>query len=74
MFLEVRSGVVESDEISICGEREVPNEETGSVKDILNGFKIHEINDFFPLLREKSHFDGHQLVAVSSWLNSVFGK
>lgn len=74
MFLRVRSGVVESDEISICGEREVPDEETGTVKDIINGLKIHKIKDFFPLLREKSNFGGHQLVAMSNWLNCMFGK
>ncbi|MCJ1246028.1 Biotin/lipoate A/B protein ligase [Trapelia coarctata] len=75
VFLRVRSGVVESDEISIGGEREVPNNETrGSALDILRGIKVHEVADFFPLLREKSNFGGRGLAAISSWLNAMFGK
>lgn len=74
MYLRVRSGAVEADEISIGGEREVPSDETGVAKDILKGSKVHEINDFFPLLREKSNFGGPRLTAISSWLNTMFGK
>ena len=72
MFLRVRSGIIESDEISIGG-REIP-EEGGSVLDILKGTKVHEVADFVPLLREKSNLGEGGLEAVSRWLNAVFGK
>lgn len=74
VYLKVRSGIITSSKISISSNQDVAQEEAERVGRILKDRNIQEIGSFRDFLNKAACQEkGGKTVAVSSWLDRIFG-
>lgn len=75
VYLKVRSGIITSSNISISSNQDVAQEEAERVGRFLKERNIQEIRSFGNFLNKAACQEKEgEIAAISSWLDSIFGK
>ena len=70
--MEVKSGVIIAARISTSPERCTAGKEDEDFQSLLIGLKIHEIEDFYPVLRKARVTGSQHIPTLARWLNEMF--
>ncbi|MCJ1289809.1 Biotin/lipoate A/B protein ligase [Xylographa carneopallida] len=74
IFVEVKSGVIIAARISTSQDKGTASKETEDFQSFLIGLVIHEIEDFYPVLRKARFTDSQHIPELARWLNEMFAK
>ena len=74
MYLKIRSGVIDSSRISISSDEESANAERERFDQVLKDKIVHDIDDFNDTLNQVEHSASTEVLSISRWLNTMFGK
>ena len=69
--MRIRSGTIDSAQISFSADRKLAGSETSSFEEILKGMRIHDIEDFYPILRQSVMGSQDDIMSISHWLNTM---
>ena len=72
--MEVKSGVIITAKISTSQDRCIAGKEAQDFQSFLVGLKIHEIEDFYPVLRKATSTSSQHIAKLARWLNEMFAK
>ena len=72
--MEVKSGVIIAARISTSQDKGTASKETEDFQSFLIGLVIHEIEDFYPVLRKARFTDSQHIPELARWLNEMFAK
>lgn len=72
--MNVRSGTIDSTRISVSADPTDADEEAAGFNQLLKGVKIHEVEDFYTILRRIPNTNGQAVYNVAQWLNNVLAK
>ena len=74
VYLKIRAGAIDSSAISISSDEDSANAETEKFDRVLKDKNIHDIDDFNNVLTQVEHGALTEVLSISRWLNTMFGK
>ena len=74
VYLKVRSAVIDSSRISISSDEDRAKAEREMFDLILKGKTIFELENFNDVLNQIEHDTMIEVLSITRWLNTMFGK